>query len=127
MPVRLSTTLSKISSVPNSTNAELLDRLYSFMKSTGASESHCNNTLKTAIAFAHYIGSDQSFNDIRMKDKIVGFLDTKIKDSVSDPDKRWITTWNDYLGSGSLYLRQISIVLYILNPIYSTVHTTTTI
>jgi integrase/recombinase XerD len=68
------------------------------MKSTGASESHCNNTLKTAMAFARYIGPDLSFYDIRTKEKIVGFLDTKIKDNDNDPDKRWITTWNDYLG-----------------------------
>jgi len=25
-------------------------------------------------------------------------LDTKIKSPDDDPDKRWITTWNDYLG-----------------------------
>jgi len=68
------------------------------MKSTSASESHCNNTLKTAIAFAHFIGPDQSFFDIRTKDKITDFLDKKIKDNFSDPDKRWITTWNDNLG-----------------------------
>ena len=30
------------------------------MNSTGASESHCNNTLKTAIAFARYLGSPLS-------------------------------------------------------------------
>ena len=98
MPVRLTTTLSKISSVPNSTNAGLLDGLYAFMKSTGASESHCNNTLKTGIAFARFLGPDQSFYDIRTKDKIIGFLDTKMKDTVTDPEKRSITTWNDYLG-----------------------------
>ena len=68
------------------------------MKSTGASESHCNNTLKTAIAFAHFIGPDQSFYDIRTKDKITDFLDTKISNNVTDPEKKWIRTWNDYLG-----------------------------
>ena len=98
MPVKLSTTLSKIPSVPNSTNADLLDGLYHFMKSTGASESYCNNTLKTSIAFARFLGPDQSFYDIRTKDKVTDFLDTKIKDNVTDPEKRWITTWNDYLG-----------------------------
>jgi hypothetical protein len=56
------------------------------MKSTGASASHCNNTLKTAIAFAHYLGSDQSFYDIRTNDKIIDFLDTKLKDNVRDPE-----------------------------------------
>ena len=25
------------------------------------------------------------------------FLDTKIKSNDTDPDKKWITTWNDYL------------------------------
>ena len=68
------------------------------MKSTGASESHCNNTLKTAIAFARFLGPDQSFYDIRTKDKITDFLDTKMKDNVTDHEKKWIITWNDYLG-----------------------------
>lgn len=67
------------------------------MKAACASESHCNNTLKTAIAFARFLGSDQSFYDIRTKDKITDFLDTKMKDNIIDPEKRWITTWNDYL------------------------------
>jgi hypothetical protein len=56
MPVRLSTTLSKISLVPNPTNASLLEEPYAFMRTTSASESHCNNTLKTALAFAHILG-----------------------------------------------------------------------
>lgn len=67
------------------------------MKTTGASESHRNITLKTAMAFAHFLGPDQSFYDIRIKHKITAFLETKIKDSAIDPDRRWITTWNDYL------------------------------
>jgi len=44
------------------------------------------------------LGPEQSFHEIRTKDKITAFLDTKIKDAQDDPDKRWITTWNDYLG-----------------------------
>jgi hypothetical protein len=98
MPVRLITTLSKLSTVPNTTNASLLDDLYSFMQTTGASESHCNNTLKTAISFALFLGSTESFYDIRTKEKIIAYLDTKIKASIIDPEKRWMTTWNDYLG-----------------------------
>jgi integrase/recombinase XerD len=98
LPVRLTTTLSKISSVPNPINAGLLDELYAFMQTAGASESHCNNTLKTAIAFANFLGSSESYHDIRTKDKIIAYLDTKMKNSVIDPEKRWITTWSDYLG-----------------------------
>ena len=98
MPVRLATTISKISSVPNPTNASLLEELYTFMQSTGASESHCNNTLKTATAFAVFLGSTQSLYDIRTNDQIIAYLDTKMKNGVIDPEKRWVTTWNDYLG-----------------------------
>ena len=32
-----------------------------------------------------------------MREEIVSFLNTKIKDITVDPDKKWITTWNDYL------------------------------
>ncbi|MGA9151127.1 MAG: hypothetical protein WBZ36_11160, partial [Candidatus Nitrosopolaris sp.] len=38
-------------------------------------------------------------------DQIIRFLDTKIKSEAEDPDGRWITTWNDYLGRIRLYLR----------------------
>ena len=36
--------------------------------------------------------------EITKKEKIIAFLDTKIKSNDKDPDRRWITTWNDYLG-----------------------------
>ena len=96
--MRLSTTLSKISSVPNATNESLLNELYAFMQTTGASESHCNNTLKITTSFAHFLGSTESFYDIRTKEKIIAYLDTKMKDILIDPEKRWITSRNDYLG-----------------------------
>ena len=84
MPVRLTTTLSKISSVPNPTNACLLEELYAFMQTTGASESHCNNTLKTATAFAYFLGSTESFYDIRTRDKVIAYLDTKMVSSAEN-------------------------------------------
>ena len=33
------------------------------------------------------------------------FLDTKIKSNDTDPDKKWITTWNDYLLRIKYFLR----------------------
>jgi hypothetical protein len=36
MPVRLSTTVSKIASLPNSTNAALMSEFYQYMKNNGA-------------------------------------------------------------------------------------------
>jgi hypothetical protein len=105
MPVRLSTTVTKISSLPNSINATLLTEFYEYMKSNGASESHMNNSLKTNIAFSRFLGTDIAFHDIQKKEQIIVFLNSKIKSVDEDPDKKSITTWNDYLGDIKYFFR----------------------
>jgi hypothetical protein len=55
MPVKLTTTIKKIASIPNSTNSTLLSEFCQYMKSNGASESHQNNNLKALISFAHFL------------------------------------------------------------------------
>jgi integrase/recombinase XerD len=75
------------------------------MKSNGYSEHHQNNNLKVAIAFANFLGANITFYDINKKEQIIAFLDTKIKTSDQDPDKRWITTWNHYLHRIKLFFR----------------------
>jgi hypothetical protein len=98
--IRLSTTVSKIASLANYTNAALIIEFYQYMKNNGASESHTNNRLKTNMAFAKFLGPDVTFYDVKRKEEsiAIGFLDTKIKSVQEDPDKKWITTWNDYLN-----------------------------
>jgi integrase/recombinase XerD len=105
LPIKLSTTVSKVSSVPNGKNASLLMELYEFMGSNDLSERHINNTLKTNLAFANFLGADISFYDIDKRDVILLFLDTKIKSIEKDPDKKWITTWNDYLSDIKYLMR----------------------
>jgi hypothetical protein len=75
------------------------------MKSNGSSESHMNNSLKTNMAFATFVGSGTTFYDIRRKEKIIEFLDTKIKSIEEDPDRKSITTWNDYLNDIKYFFR----------------------
>jgi integrase/recombinase XerD len=105
MPVRLSTTVSKIASLPNPINAALMSEFYQYMKNNGASESHTNNSLKTNMAYAQFLGPDITFYDIKRKEQITAFLDTKIKSVEEDPDRRWITTWNDYLNDIKYFFR----------------------
>jgi integrase/recombinase XerD len=105
MPAKLSTTVSKIANVPNQTNAAIITDFHVYMRSNGASESHQNNNLKTAIAFASFLGPHTSFYDLSRKEQILAFLDTKIKSQEEDPDKKWITTWNHYLRRIKLFLR----------------------
>ena len=97
MPTKLTTTISKIASLPNSTNSALINEFHQYMKSNGASERHQNNNLKAVIAFANFLGTDTTFLDVQLKEQIMSFLDTKIKNVQEDPDKKWITTRNDYL------------------------------
>ena len=56
------------------------------MKKNDCSESH-RNKIETSIAFANFLGPEQSFHEIRTKDKITAFLDTKIKNAQDDPDR----------------------------------------
>jgi len=67
------------------------------MKRIGTSERYQNNNLKALIVYSKFLGPSISFYEINNKSKVISFLDTKIKNSEDDPDKRWITTWNDYL------------------------------
>jgi integrase/recombinase XerD len=67
------------------------------MKENDSSERHQNNALKVVIAYAKFLGSDTTFYDVKQREHITSFLDTKIKSVEQDPDKKWVTTWNHYL------------------------------
>jgi hypothetical protein len=98
MPTTLSTTVRHIyDKVPNSVNSKLIEDFHSYMKENITSERHQNNNIKAIIAFAEFLGPDTTFHQVIMRDQITRFLDTKIKDNSEDPERHWITTWNDYL------------------------------
>ena len=84
------------------------------MRSNGSSEHHQNNNLKVLITFSNFIGKDNSFYDINKKEQILEFLNTKIKSYDEDPDKRWITTWNNYLNRLRYFIDGYTIMLTIL-------------
>lgn len=105
MTTRLFTTVSNIQTVANPKNADLIIKFFEFMKRNGTSEGYQNNNLKTIIAYCKFLGDSVSLNDVNNKSQITSFLDTKIKTTEQDPDKRWITTWNDYLGRIKFFFR----------------------
>ena len=81
MPAKLTTTVSKIAAVPNRENAALLDEYYRYLKAKGASDNHINNCLKTAMAFAIFLGPDVPFSSLTRKEQVLAFLDTKVKNN----------------------------------------------
>ena len=103
MPAKLTTTINKISSVPNPTNSTIIQEFSKYMKENGSSEHHQNNNLKAIIAFASFLGSHTTFYDIQKKEQIAAFLDTKI--NREDNENKWITTWNNYLTRLKLFFR----------------------
>ena len=105
MVAKLSTTINKIQVLSNSTNSKTLTEFLTYMKNNGSSERHQNNNLTVMIEFANYFDSNTTFYDINNKEQIILFLDTKIKDSEKDPEKRWITSWNHYLVRIKLFFR----------------------
>jgi hypothetical protein len=84
MPVKLSTTINKIKSLSNSVNSKLISELCEYMKKNGLSESHINNTLKTNMLFSESLGADVSFYDVKSKEQIINFLDSKIKNPIAN-------------------------------------------
>ncbi len=66
------------------------------MKENGASERHQNNNLKAILSFSQFLDS-KSLIDVNKREDVLAYLQSKIKDKDSDPDQKWITTYNDYL------------------------------
>jgi hypothetical protein len=104
MTIKLTTTISKINSMSNNVNSKLISELCEYMKKNSLSGSHINNTLKTNMLFSEFLGP-VSFYDVKKQEQITDFLDSKIKNPELDPDKKWITTWNDYLGDIKYFFR----------------------
>jgi integrase/recombinase XerD len=106
MTVRLSTTVRNIErNVSNDENVEIILQFFEFMKKIGTSERYQNNNLKAIIAYSKFLGPSITLYQVKSKSQITSFLDTRIKAIEEDPDKRWITTWNDYLGRIKYFFR----------------------
>lgn len=104
MPAKLSTTVSRIQSLSNGSNAAIIAEFHRYLRSNGASENHQNNCLKTIIAFSQFL-EPQTLYDVNRKETVLAFLDTKIKSPDIDPEKKWMTTWNHYLRRIKLFFR----------------------
>ncbi|WP_458746030.1 hypothetical protein [Candidatus Nitrosocosmicus sp. T] len=98
MPAKLTTTFKNIEiKVINQTNSQIIYDFYEYLQNIDTSENYQNGLLKVLIRYAEYIGENTTFYQIQEKGQILGFLDSKRKTDKDDPDKKWITTWNDYL------------------------------
>ena len=77
MPAKLTTTINKIQTVPNPSNAEIIGQFYRHMKSSDVSENHQNNCLKVVIALANFLGTDITLYNIKNKEQITARYKSK--------------------------------------------------
>jgi integrase/recombinase XerD len=74
------------------------------MKSNSSSENHIINNLKSIMNFENFFQSNIILKEIK-KQHIIKFLDSKVKSPETDPEKKWITTWNHYLSHLKFFFR----------------------
>jgi integrase/recombinase XerD len=104
MPIKLETVLKKILHIKNETNRQLINQYHRYLIARDTSENHQKHNLKILIKFCEYIDTF-SFYDVNSKNIILDFLDKRKKSKEEDPEQRWITTWNDYLGRIKYFFR----------------------
>jgi integrase/recombinase XerD len=104
MPPKLWIVVPRISEVPNPVSAQIVCEFYQYMRESGSSEKHITNELQVVLYFTGFLGMKTSLLDASQQN-IIEFLDSKQKDASQDPDKRWVTTWNDYLSTIKHFFR----------------------
>ena len=98
MPAKLTTTIKNIEiKVTNQTNRQIINDFYEYLQNIDTSENYQNGMLKVLIRYAVHLGGNTTFFQVQEKVQVLDFLDSKRKSDKNDPDKKWITTWNDYL------------------------------
>jgi integrase/recombinase XerD len=76
------------------------------LKSLDSSENYQNGILKAVLNFCEFIGQDKYLLQIKDKEQILRFLDSKKKSIDLDSEQKWITTWNDYLWRIKYFFRR---------------------
>jgi integrase/recombinase XerD len=105
MTEKLETVLDKVSAIPNPVNSSLIQEFYQYMVDNRKSESYKKNNLKALVLFSHELVPNITFYDIQERERILESLNKRIKPKSDDPDVKWITTWNDYLGRLKFFFR----------------------
>jgi len=95
MPTKLKDTLEKVRKLGNKTNSDLLLEFYEYLRDVRTSERYQSDILKVLVKFSEFI-NDNLIN-VKKKERVIAFLNTKMKNMEEDPEEKWITTWNDYL------------------------------
>jgi integrase/recombinase XerD len=104
LPSSLATVVKSIDLLSSPDNKELIREFVDFMKNTDLTPKYQKDNLFVVVLYARYLGS-KKLSAVNMKQDIIDFLDTKRKNTDTDPDQKWIRTWNDYLQRIKYFMR----------------------
>jgi hypothetical protein len=111
MTAELTTTIRNIeNTLSNEENVETILQFFELMKKIGTSERYQNNNLKAITAYSkislafYFFGASKRQNLAY----IFGYKNKVVKE---DPDKRWITTWNAYLGRIEYFYNKLPVTV----------------
>jgi len=105
MPTKLKDTLEKVRKLGNKTNSDLLLEFYEYLRDVRTSERYQSDILKVLVKFSEFI-NDNLIN-VKKKERVIAFLNTKMKNMEEDPEEKCITTWNDYLWRIKYFFRWV--------------------
>ena len=77
MPFTLQTITKKIECIPDRVNRNLGKDFRNYMLEMDLSKNHQINNLKVVVSFANYLGPNVTFHNLKKKEQILEFLDTK--------------------------------------------------
>ena len=104
MPQKLETVLTKVEDIGNIVNKDIILEYYRYLISRDTSINYQKDNIKLLLLFANFL-EIKTFHEVKQREIIVAFLDTRRKSKEEDPEQRWITTWNDYLWRLKMFYR----------------------
>jgi integrase/recombinase XerD len=108
MPQKLETVLKHVEEFSNDINRQTIYEYHKYLVSRDTSTNYQKDNVKLVYMFAKFLGGSQTFKDVKDTETLVAFLDTRRKSKETDPEQKWITTWNDYLWRLKLFYRWLS-------------------
>jgi integrase/recombinase XerD len=105
MPQKLETVLKHVEEISNSVNRQLIYEYHKYLVSRDTSTNYQEDNVRLIYMFAKFLGTSETFKDVKDTETIIAFLDTRRKSKEEDPEQKWITTWNDYLWRIKMFYR----------------------
>ena len=105
MPQKLETVLAKVEDIENNENKRTILEYHRYLISRDTSINYQKDNIKLIYMFSKFLGKSIKFSNVKDREIILEFLDTKRKRKEEDIEQKWITTWNDYLWRIKMFYR----------------------